>query len=248
MERTAIDDVESAESGDRVVRRSLTDALGATALAVNHYRIPPGEGFPSGLHAHGDQEELFVVLGGEATFETLVPRDDGDGENEVDEREDAETGEGGTAEYEAGEVTVDAGEAIRFAPGEYQSGRNAVSAPRADGSEGERSESSGGETTLVALALGAPRDSGDVRIPLACPECGHDYLRPESGEGGVRLVCPDCDAENEPEGCPECGSEMRVALGETGSGASPDGETAANPETVVVCPDCGAEAATPFRS
>ena len=218
MERTAIDKVEPAAFGGGVDRRSLTDALGATDLAVNHYRIPPGEGFPSGLHAHGDQEELFVVLDGEATFETLVPRS----------HAGSTADEGGGRE--AATVTVAAGEAVRFAPGEYQSGRNA------------------GNEDLTALALGAPRDSEDVRIPLACPECGHDYLHPEVGEDGdVRLVCPDCDAENAPEGCPDCGSEMRVALGDE-SAEEPGQGSGERPQTVVVCPDCGAEAATPFRS
>ncbi|WP_435179661.1 cupin domain-containing protein [Halorussus sp. AFM4] len=222
MERTAIDAVESAAFGDGVDRRGLTDALDAEHLAVNRYRVPPGEGFPSGLHAHGDQEEVFVVLDGEATFETLVPRGEAGGDP-------------GATEWEAGEVAVAAGEAIRFAPGEYQSGRNA------------------GEAELVALALGAPRDSEDVRIPLACPECGHGYLRPEAGGAGdVRLVCPDCDARNAPEGCPDCGSEMRVALADAERRESPSGDSREvagdRPETRVVCPYCGAEAATPFRS
>jgi mannose-6-phosphate isomerase-like protein (cupin superfamily) len=203
MERADIDSVEPrAVGGDSDCRR-LADSLDADDLAVNRYRIAPGEGFPSGLHAHGDQEEVFVVLDGEATFETLGP-----------EKRDGR------------EVTVGAGEAVRFAPGEYQSGRNA------------------GDGDLVALALGAPRDSDDVRIPLDCPACSHDYLRPEAGGGdggsqsGVVLTCPACGAENVPEGCPACGTEMRVALGESDDGRA---------ETVVVCPDCGAEAGTPFR-
>jgi len=53
-----------------------------------------------------------------------------------------------------GEVTVSEGEVIRFAPGEFQSGKN--------DSDGE----------VVAFAMGAPRDSEDVRVPQDCPECG----------------------------------------------------------------------------
>lgn len=77
-----------------------------------------------------DQEEIFVVIDGEATFETLEC-----------------------------EVTVGKCEAIRFAPGEFQSGKNE--------SDGE----------LTVLAMGAPRDTEDIRIPADCPECQHDDLR-----------------------------------------------------------------------
>ncbi|MFT4890439.1 MAG: putative cupin superfamily protein [Halobacteriales archaeon] len=148
MEKTAVDEVDPKDIGREIDARALTDALGTTDVAINHYRIPPDEGFPSGLHAHLDQEEVFVVLDGVATFLTL-----------------------------AGTVTVEAGEVIRFAPGEFQTGRNH------------------GDDVLVALALGAPRETEDVRIPVACPDCGHDDLRPEGGAEGVELVCPDCGTE-----------------------------------------------------
>lgn len=199
MRRTAITDATPREFGDAAAVRDLAGLLGATDLAVNHYRIPPAEEFPSGLHAHGDHEEVFVVLDGEATFERLGPERD-----------------------EAAEIAVEAGEVVRFAPGEYQSGRNA------------------GDGLLVALALGAPPDSEDVRIPLDCPECGHSYLSPEASEASegskaadLTLDCPACDAANAPQGCPDCGAEMRVTLG--------DGS-----RTVVRCPACGTETGTPF--
>ncbi|WP_128477640.1 cupin domain-containing protein [Halorussus pelagicus] len=197
MEKTAIADTEPIQFGDDAAVRDLTDRLGATNLAVNHYRIPPGEEFPSGLHAHGDQAEIFVILDGAATFERLGP-----------ERERAD------------EIAVEAGEVVRFAPGEFQSGRNA------------------GDGHLVALALGAPPDSEDVRIPLDCPDCGHGYLSPEASDAsdaGVTLDCPACGAANVPQGCPDCGAEMRVALG-------------AETETVVRCPDCGGASESPFRA
>ncbi|MDG5777195.1 hypothetical protein VB779_14860 [Haloarculaceae archaeon H-GB11] len=86
---------------------------------------------------------MFVVLDGTATFETASER-----------------------------IAVDAGEAIRFAPGEYQSGWNAA------------------DIELVLVALGAPRDDGGVRVPRACPCCGHEGMRPEVRDGEELLVCP----------------------------------------------------------
>lgn len=192
MEHISIDDVESNAVGNDSDRRGLSEPLGTTDVAINYYRLSPGDGFPGGLHAHTDQEEVFVVVEGEATFETLTSR----------------SNEGRASE--GGSVTVGAGEVVRFAPGEFQSGRN---------------ES---DDELVVLALGAPRDSGDVRIPVDCPECTYGDMRLETGEGVLTLVCPDCGAERVPQGCQDCGHELSVTLG---------GET----RTIVVCPDCGAE-------
>ncbi|WP_101295237.1 cupin domain-containing protein [Halegenticoccus soli] len=189
MKRVTIGDVESGAGGADVDCRRLSGPLGAIGVAINYYRIAPGEGFPGGLHAHADQEEIFVVIEGEAIFETLA--------------------------RPSGEITVAEGEAVRFAPGEFQSGRNASS------------------DDLVAFAIGAPRDSEDVRLPLDCPECGCDELRLDAGESDPKLVCPACDAERIPRGCPECGhDDLRAALGE-------------GTRTIVVCPACDAEFETP---
>jgi len=131
MRKVTIDDLEPDVLGEGSDRRGLSDPLGTTDVAINHYRLGPGEGFPAGLHAHMDQEEVFLVLDGEASFETMD-----------------------------GEVTVGSGEAIRFSPGEFQSGRNA------SGSE------------LTAVAIGAPRETEDVRIPVDCPDCGAEFEQP----------------------------------------------------------------------
>jgi uncharacterized cupin superfamily protein len=185
VQRVSIDDPEERASG--VDRHGLSDPLGTTDVAVNRYRLAPE--FPGGLHAHANQEEVFYVVEGEATFETLARSD---------------------ADRSSGEVTVGRGEAIRFAPGEFQSGRN--------DSDGD----------LVALAIGAPRDGDDVRLPLACPECGREDVRLETGGDEPRLVCPDCGDERVPGACPDCGHEdLRVALDEGN-------------RTVVVCRGCGA--------
>jgi uncharacterized cupin superfamily protein len=174
-------------SADPDGRQSLSDALGTTDVAINRYRLAPGEGLPSGLHTHLDQEEAFVVIEGTLTFETL-----------------------------AEPVVVDAGEAVRFAPGEYQTGAN------------------DGDSPAVVLAIGAPRESEAVRVPLSCPDCDHRGLSPEWHDGEVLLACPDCGSEHRTRGCPECErEEMQVASGDREG------------ETVVVCPDCGAERPEP---
>ena len=148
MEKISIGDVEPNAFGSEVDRRGLADPLGTSDFALNRYRLNPGERFSGGMHAHMDQEEVFVILEGEATFETMD-----------------------------GEVTVGEDEVIRFAPGEFQSGKNDT--------DGE----------VVALALGAPRDSEDVRLPRNCPECGHDNVRAIPGDDGFDLQCPECGAE-----------------------------------------------------
>ncbi|MFW5939587.1 MAG: cupin domain-containing protein [Halolamina sp.] len=172
---------------DGAAHESLSDALHTTDVAINRYRLPPGEGLPSGLHAHLDQEEVFVVLDGRVRFERV-----------------------------AGPVAVDAGEAVRFAPGEYQTCVNAEESP------------------AVVLAIGAPRESEEIRVPLDCPVCDHRGLSPERYDAEIRLVCPDCGGEHRTRGCPGCSREaMQVAAGD------------AEGETVVVCPDCGAERPEP---
>lgn len=169
-----------------VDRSCLSDPLETTEIAINHYRIPPGSGFPSGVHAHMDQEEVFLILDGTAVFETM-----------------------------AGTITVDAGEAIRFAPGEFQSGANAAN------------------EDLVALALGAPQESEDVRVPFACPECDRSTLRIAT-DSGLTFVCPDCSLTQRPkEVCPACGGgDLRVTLD-------------ADDQPVVGCPACETEFDSP---
>jgi uncharacterized cupin superfamily protein len=191
MERVAADDLDPAASAGGAVRVALSDALGTTDVAINRYRPAPGERI-SGLHAHGDQEEVFLVVEGAVTFETY----------------DVET-------ESADAVTVEPGEAIRFGPGEYQTGRNAGDAPAA------------------CYALGAPRDSEDVRVPLSCPDCGHDHLEPTLGDDHEPvLACPDCGAET-PVECPDCGGvAMYAVLG-------------ADDVPVSTCRDCGYTSETP---
>mgnify|MGYP000586770476 CR=1 FL=1 len=161
MQHIDTDEVEPmAMGGEELDRRGLSEPLGTTDFAMNYYALDPGEGFSGGLHTHLDQEEVFYVLEGTATFET-----------KPEATADSET------------VDVGAGEAVRFAPGEFQQGRN---------------ES---DDTVRALALGAPKDSTEGRIPQPCPECGDsDVLALAQGDdGGMVLECPECGATMQPE-------------------------------------------------
>jgi uncharacterized cupin superfamily protein len=147
MEKVAIDDL---ENHPRVadVQKHASEPLGLADMALNYYELEPGESFSGALHTHMNQEEVFYVLEGTATFQT---------------KEDP--------------VTVEGGEVVRFAPGEYQEGRN---------------ES---DDRVRALAMGAPKDDGETRTALPCQECGAEYHEVEVTADGVDLTCPDCGNE-----------------------------------------------------
>ncbi|MHB9287676.1 cupin domain-containing protein [Halobacteriales archaeon Cl-PHB] len=149
MQHVAIDDVDDW-IGPSAVKRPLARALGAENVAINYYELDTGDQFGFGYHRHPDQEEVFYVLAGTATFET-----------------------------EDGDVAVEAGEALRFAPGEWQLGRN------------------DGDQRVEALALGAPADASDAEIRRECDDCGErtpaSIERAEDGDGLV-TVCEDCGA------------------------------------------------------
>ena len=148
MEKVSIEDVEPQSLSGDIDRRGLSDPLGTADVAINRYRLDPGERFSSGLHTHMDQEEVFVVVEGEATFETPE-----------------------------GEVSVAADEAICFAPGDYQSGMNdadetlvafGIGAPR--GSRDVRVPQECpecGHENMQAIP-------GDDGMDLVCPECAAD--------------------------------------------------------------------------
>ncbi|RZH69407.1 cupin domain-containing protein [Natrinema altunense] len=97
MEKVAIDDVDIETNPMDVhsVRRPVSDALGFSDFAMNYFELEPGESFSGGMHTHYDQEEVFYIQTGTATFDT----DDGT-------------------------VTVAEGEVIRFEPGDFQHGYN----------------------------------------------------------------------------------------------------------------------------
>lgn len=158
MEHIIIDDIESdPEDSSDVVRRNVADALGATDVAINLFELEPGEVFAGGLHAHLDQEEIFYVLDGTATFETKE-----------------------SAAEESTVLKISAGEAVRFPPSEFQQGRN---------------ES---DEEVVALAIGAPKDSVEGRIPRTCSECGDSpYMDTIMEDERLLVKCPECGSKEE---------------------------------------------------
>ncbi len=107
-----LDDIDSY-TAPAAVFRPLSSALETDDVALNYFELEAGDSFGYCYHRHREQEEVFVVLAGTATFET-----------------------------ETGDVVVDTDEAIRFTPGEWQRGWNrgddrvvalALGAPREQG-------------------------------------------------------------------------------------------------------------------
>lgn len=133
---------------DRVFK-PLSESLGATGVALNYFERAPGEPIGYCYHRHHEQEEVFYVLSGTATFET-----------------------------ETGIVAVDAGELIRFAPGEWQQGSNR------------------GDERLVVLAIGAPLEQGPTDLRRDCPACGErTSADPEPIGDGIVFYCGVCGTE-----------------------------------------------------
>ncbi|MFC4437716.1 MULTISPECIES: cupin domain-containing protein [Natrialbaceae] len=61
------------------VRRPVSRTLDFTDFAMNYFELEPGESFSGGLHTHHDQEEVFYVREGVATFEIRGSQSDSDG-------------------------------------------------------------------------------------------------------------------------------------------------------------------------
>jgi len=156
MEHARVDDVDPWMS-PASAKRPLSNALGAEDVTINHFELAPGEAFAFGHHTHADQEEVFHVLEGTATFEVGDPRA-GDPER----------------------VTVGPGEAVRFAPGEWQRGSNE------------------GDERVVALAVGAPASMGETTILRDCADCdgvAEQAVQPTDDGDALVTVCEDCGAE-----------------------------------------------------
>lgn len=168
------------EIGAGVTYHSLRDALNTTDVSINRFHLEPHVALPWGLHAHYDQEEIFLVTDGTVTFETLQ-----------------------------GEVTVQHGEAIRFSKGEYQAARNDGDEPAAFFAIGAPPESTDIRVPLPCEncdSEGLRLDEqlvcptcGAARSPL-CANCGEDE----------REVHLDAEAKTIVDRCAACGNETAV--------------------------------------
>lgn len=157
MEHVIVDGVDQAALSGPTDRRALDRALGTTDLALKYYELEPGEAFSGGYHTHNDQEEVFYVLEGVATFDT----------------EDGEAA-----------VTVGAGEALRFGPGEFQHGY-ATDEP------------------VRALALGAPPGMDDTVSVFTCPACGEESKHDVDLDQQEGITVTECQS---------CGNSIRTDL------------------------------------
>ncbi len=155
MEKVALDDVRIQNNplGVHSVRKPVSDALGTADFAFNYFELEPGESFSGGMHRHHDQEELFYILEGTATFETPEAV-----------------------------VDVPADGCIRFEPGEYQTGGNetdelvrgfAIGAPDARHDWDEL------DALVYCTECEAETDHGmaltdEGQFSFNCRECGND--------------------------------------------------------------------------
>lgn len=159
MNHVQIDDVDIPPTNSPAdVVRPLSEALGTTEIALNYFELAPGESFGYAYHRHHDQEEVFYIQTGTATFKT-----------------------------ETGEIAVDAGEIIRFSPGEFQLGTNQS------------------DNRVTALALGAPRDSEDIEHLLDCSECSKRTVHTSEVAEDQDIIVIHCS---------ECGTKTRQLISE----------------------------------
>jgi mannose-6-phosphate isomerase-like protein (cupin superfamily) len=169
MEKTAIDEAPNEPNplGVNSVRRALSDALGTEDVSLAFYELEPGEQFSGGFHTHHDQEEIFYVVDGTATFEVgPAPA------------ADAETDPSDTAEVE-----VAAGEVVRFPPGQFQCGRNETDEPV----RGLAIGAPGAQHDWDALESYAP--CGE------CGEVTSHGVREPDEHGVMQVYCNECGEE-----------------------------------------------------
>lgn len=132
--------------------RPIGGDLGVENLAMFYYELETGDSFLwGGTFRYEEREEIIYIQHGTVTFET-----------------------------EEGDVKAEAGDVVRFAPGEWKGGTNT------------------GTERAVALLIGAPQDRDGWKTNYPCPECGKRTRQDmEMAEAGELLItmCAECGTE-----------------------------------------------------
>lgn len=171
-------------------RRKVSTALGTTDVGIVFYEIAPGEKFSGLYHTHYDQEEVFYIQSGTATFRTAD-----------------------------GPVTVGPGELIRFAPGEFQQGYNDGEKPvvgLAIGAPGPTHDHKDLEALVECPDCGS-ETAHDVTLStnregviLHCHDCATAALKTHHQPDQVIhfTACSQCDTTlpEQRDACPACGA------------------------------------------
>jgi uncharacterized cupin superfamily protein len=162
MEKVPMAEAPQSISENGPDRLALDEALGATDMAIKYYDLAPGDIFSGGFHTHHTQEEIFVILEGEATWDT----------------EDGEAS-----------MTIAEGEAVRFAPGEFHHGYVAEDADQGVRALAMGAPPGMPETVTVFTcpACGTEDAKHDVdfheeSLETICQECGNSIVNEVGGD------------------------------------------------------------------
>lgn len=137
---------------DATTCKAIGGGLGAEHTVVVYYELEPGDSFGLGGYGRREaREEFYYIQEGTVTFET-----------------------------ENGDIEVEAGEVVRFAPGDWKGGTNKGTKP------------------VVALVIASPRDATEHTLLRKCPECGErtpqDFEMTEARDL-LTTYCEKCGTE-----------------------------------------------------
>ena len=148
---------------------------GTAVFETGAIENPAGD---DGAKAGGDAPTGDDTTAGDTAASDRAAANGGETADDGEAAGDGEAANG--ADIGVERVTVGAGEAVRFAPGESQQGRN---------ESGER---------VVALALGAPKDAGETDIRRECVSCSEftsQEIDMTDNRDALVTRCVACDTE-----------------------------------------------------
>lgn len=170
MQHVSLDELDRVPHfmGANTDRRPLSRAIDEMGFATTYLELEPGESFSGGLHTHTDQEELFLVLSGTATWETK-----------------------GAAGAEAEKFDVGPMEAVHFGEGDvYQTGRNESDGPVTGLAIGVGAPRHSWEG--VEALVDCPTCEAETVHSLAAPNAVDRWM-PEMEE--MTITCTECGNE-----------------------------------------------------